>query len=374
MEGRKTLIQRVYITDAAVVTALGSTLEETWHQLMAGRSGICKISRFDTHNYLCDKAAFIQDLVPKSQESMLPTLVERLISQLAPLGQDTLLFTATTKSCIDLIDVPGRGKDMLCSSITRYISQRLNLVDKGINISAACASGTIAIAKAAQAIALGRAQSVLVCSMDLVSEFVFSGFSALRAMSPESAKPFDQNRRGLSLGEGASALVLTGETKLKTEGLRPLAEVAGWGIAGDASHITAPDRKGTGLVQAITKALEDIEKPKIGAINAHGTGTVYNDAMELKAFERIFQNKIPPFNSVKGALGHTLGAGGGIEAALGIKMLQHGMLPPTVGLSVPEPGAESLVSNTPMEFKGKLLSTNSGFGGINAALVLSRGI
>jgi len=262
--------------------------------------------------------------------------------------------------------------------MAHYISQRLNLTDRGINISAACASSTIAIAKAAQAIALGRAQSALVCSMDLVTEFVFSGFSALRAMSPEPAKPFDRNRRGLTIGEGAGALVLTGETRAKAKGLTPLAlaEISGWGISGDASHITAPDREGAGLVRAVTKALECPQNlnQTIGAINAHGTGTVYNDAMELTAFKHVFGNRVPPINSLKGSLGHTLGAGGGIEAALGIKMLDHQVLPPTVGLSLPEPGAEGLVSNQAMAFKGDyLLTTNSGFGGINAALVLKRG-
>ncbi len=370
------MTQRVCITDAEVVTSLGPTLSDTWHQLMAGNSAIGKINRFDTCNYLSDSAAWIRDLVPDANRSMLATLVERLISQLGPLDQDALVFTATTKSCIDLIDTPGREADLLCGSMARYISQRLNLADRGINISAACASSTIAIAKAAQAIALGQAQSALVCSMDLVTEFVFSGFSALRAMSPEPAKPFDRDRRGLTLGEGAGALVLTGETRARAKGMNILAEVSGWGIAGDASHITAPDREGAGLVRAITKALEGngTKIPAIGAINSHGTGTVYNDAMELTAFKRVFQDGVPPVNSVKGALGHTLGAGGGIEAALGIKMLDHQVLPPTVGLSLPEPGAETLVSNQPMDFKGEyLLTTNSGFGGINAALVLGRG-
>jgi 3-oxoacyl-[acyl-carrier-protein] synthase II len=368
-------MERVFITDAAVVTSLGATLSDTWQKLMAGGSGIGKIDRFDTRNYLSDSAAWIPDLVPGTNGSMLATLVTRLVSQLGPLDRDTLLFTATTKSCIDLIDSPGQENDLLCSSMARYISQRLNLADRGINISAACASSTIAIAKAAQAIALGRAQSALVCSMDLVTEFVFSGFSALRAMSPEPAKPFDRDRRGLTLGEGAGALVLTSETRANEKGLPPLAEISGWGISGDASHITAPDREGAGLVRAITKALECPRNlnQTIGAINAHGTGTVYNDAMELTAFKHVFGDRVPPINSLKGALGHTLGAGGGIETALGIKMLDHQVLPPTVGLSLPEPGAEGLVSNQPMDFKGDfLLTTNSGFGGINAALVLKR--
>jgi len=368
-------MQRVYITDAALVTSLGATIDETWNKLVAGSSGIQKITRFDTRNYVSDSAAFIPDLVAQTNGSMVTTLVDRLISQLSPLEKDALFFTATTKSCIDLIDETRFNRDILGYSMAHHISRRLNLLDRGVNISAACASATIAIAKAAQALALGRAQTALVCSMDLVTEFVFSGFSALRAMSPKPAKPFDRNRNGLTLGEGAAALVLTCEKRVKSHGLSPLGEISGWAIAGDATHITAPARDGSGLVRAVEKAMEgnSCPVPEISAINAHGTGTVYNDAMELTAFRRIFGKKIPPINSIKGALGHTLGAGGGIEAVLGIRMLQQQVLPPTTGLEVPEQEAETLVSNKPIKFKGEyLLSTNSGFGGINAALVLRR--
>jgi 3-oxoacyl-[acyl-carrier-protein] synthase II len=154
-----------------------------------------------------------------------------------------------------------------------------------------------------------------------------------------------------------------------------LARVLGWGAANDAHHITAPSRDGCGLILAVRQALETAGLPAraVDGISAHGTGTVYNDLMELTAFRALFGEDCPPLHSVKGALGHTLGAAGGIETALGIRSLAAGLLPPTVGLGDPEPAAGDLASATPRPFAGAvLLSTNSGFGGINGALLLGR--
>jgi 3-oxoacyl-[acyl-carrier-protein] synthase II len=212
--------------------------------------------------------------------------------------------------------------------------------------------------------------------MDLVSEFVFSGFSALQALSVEPCRPFDLNRSGLSLGEGGCALLLMSGARARREKRHILGSIAGWGAANDATHITAPARDGCGLIQATRQAVRKagINLDDIAAVNAHGTGTVYNDQMELTAFRTLFGERQLPMHSVKGSIGHTLGAAGGIEVALGLKSLQSGLLPPTVGLVEPETGAEGRFSSKPQHINGSyLLTTNSGFGGVNAALILRSG-
>jgi 3-oxoacyl-[acyl-carrier-protein] synthase II len=152
--------------------------------------------------------------------------------------------------------------------------------------------------------------------------------------------------------------------------------VVGWGAANDATHITAPARDGSGLIQATRQALAKagIAPDDIAAISAHGTGTVFNDLMELTAFQAVFGTRAVPVQSVKGAIGHTLGAAGGIEVALGLKALNCRVIPPTVGFRKPEQGVAGWVSALPLPVTGPyLLTTNSGFGGVNAALVLKGG-
>jgi 3-oxoacyl-[acyl-carrier-protein] synthase II len=159
----------------------------------------------------------------------------------------------------------------------------------------------------------------------------------------------------------------------KREGRSPLGTVVGWSITNDASHITAPSEDGHGLIQAVRKALRkaDLEKETIASICAHGTGTIYNDMMELTAFHEVFGNHKIPIYSVKGAIGHTMGAAGGIEAAICLRSLENGIVPPTAGFRNPEKGAEGMVNSNPVSMTGNyVLSTNSGFGGVNAAIIL----
>jgi 3-oxoacyl-[acyl-carrier-protein] synthase II len=255
------------------------------------------------------------------------------------------------------------------------VSQKLKLTTKGININAACASSTIAVAQGAAMISSGKANSVLVCCIDIITEFIFSGFSSLKALSPFPCRPFDRSRQGLTPGEGAAAILLMSEDRAKKDNLSSLGKILGWGVSNDATHITAPARDACGLMRAIRQALKraNLTEQEITTINAHGTGTVYNDLMELTAFRQVFGERKVPVCSVKGAIGHTMGAAGGIEVALGLKTLSTQIVPPTVGFSDPEDGAKGLVSSKPVQISGDyLLTTNSGFGGINAAIIMAR--
>ncbi len=371
----------VWITNASVVTALGNTLQETWIGLMAGKTAIKPVNRFPVSNYNSRIAACIDDLKPFGFASMIYSLLDRLFDSMGPVPSDSLLIIATTKSGIDNLELFCRGApidhhDILLTAPADKVARQFALKNNGINISAACASSTIAVALGATFISSGLTEAVLVCCVDLVTEFVLSGFSCLKALSPTPCMPFDSQRNGLSLGEGAASLLLMNPKRAQNENRRHMATVIGWGIANDATHITAPAKDAGGLIQAIQNALKkgNLDAHKIAAINAHGTGTVYNDLMELTAFRQVFGERKIPIHSVKGAIGHTLGAAGGIEVAIGIKTLIEKIVPPTAGFSDPEGGARDLVSSKHVNLTGDyLLTTNSGFGGINAALILERG-
>jgi len=311
---------------------------------------------------------------------MVYDLLDRLFVLIGPVPEDSYLITASTKAGIDSLERSVRGlsadmRDCLFSHVFDYISSRFSLTGKGMNINATCASSAIALARGASLIELGRADSVLVCCFDLVAEYVFSGFCALQAMSPAPCMPFDRNRKGMNIGEGAAAVLLMSPERAKREGRSSLGTLAGWAVSNDAFNITAPDIDGRGLTPAVRKALQmsGITEDAVSAICAHGTGTVYNDAMELKTFRKVFGNRTLPVFSVKGAIGHTMGAAGGIEAVLCLKSLKTGIIPPTAGFKEPDTGAEGLVSNEPAIIPcNYMLSTNSGFGGVNTAIILGK--
>lgn len=366
------------VSRAAVVTGLGPDLETTWEKLLRGESAIRPIARFDARRYIARNASWIEGLEPRDGRSLLYPLLERLLDRLGPVPPGSRLITATTKGCIDVLErvrvgLPGNPADIPISGPLKWLSAKLGVADPGINISIACASSAVAVARAASMIESDAADAVAVVCMDLVSEFVFSGFSALQALDPAGCRPFDRNRAGLSLGEGGAALLLMSAERARREGIRPIGSVVGWGMANDATHITAPARDGCGLARAVRIAMEKAgaAPDQIAAVNTHGTGTVYNDQMELTAFEAVFGARRIPLNSIKGAIGHTLGAAGGIEVAIGLLSLNDRTLPPTAGFKECAAECRAQVSSRPQAIEGNLLmSTNSGFGGINAALIL----
>lgn len=374
-------MREVCIVAAQTVTGLGPDLESLWRGTVAGKSAIRPVERFDTSCYLSRNASWVDGLAGSDRHSALYPLLERLLDSFGPVPADASLITASTKGCIDVMERINRNEggepaELPMAATLGWLRDRLGLAAPGININAACASSTVALARGAARIATGMSEAALVVGMDLVSEFVFSGFSALQALSADRCRPFDRNRNGLTLGEGAAALLLMSRERARREGRTVLGVLAGWGAANDATHITAPARDGCGLVQSVRQALRraGIEPEQVAAISAHGTATAYNDQMELTAFRSVFGDRKLPLHSVKGSIGHTLGAAGGIEAALGLRCLAEGLLPPTVGLVEPEPAGERWLSSEAQPVRGDyLLTTNSGFGGVNAALVLTRG-
>jgi 3-oxoacyl-[acyl-carrier-protein] synthase II len=339
------------------------------------------VTRFPVKRYYSEMAACIDDLGKSADRSMVYELIDRVLKGSGDIPHDAFLITASTKAGIDRIIESGRSSacsytDCLPPQIGDYISNRMALSGESLHISAACASSTVAIAKGAALIESGRCDSVFICCYDLVTEFVFSGFISLMAMSPFACKPFDINRKGMSIGEGAATLLLMNEKKARELNKKPIGILTGWAVTNDATHITRPDKDGYGLIMAIEKstAMAGITPQSISAVCTHGTGTLHNDAMELAAYIKVFRNSHIPIFSIKGAIGHTLGAAGGIEAAIGLNALMHGVIPPTTGLSDPEPDARDFVSSEPVKADYKyLLSANSGFTGVNAALIIRKG-
>ena len=241
-------------------------------------------------------------------------------------------------------------------------------------VSAACISGLSALQQGAALIRRGLADLVFVAGVDLISQFVLSGFNSLKSLDPDGCRPFDKARAGLSLGEGAAAIILAKPELISP----PSILLSGWGTSNDANHLTGPSRDGSGLALAIQRALAkaQIAPGNIDYINAHGTGTPYNDSMELLALRSVFGGQVPPFSSSKGIFGHTLGAAGILETVLCVLVLQNGLLPGTPRLRERDANApDSLLGGPRTAAKlNCILKINCGFGGTNAALVLERAL
>ncbi len=240
-------------------------------------------------------------------------------------------------------------------------------------VSSACVSGLLALAQGARMIRSGAADVAYVVGVDLCSYFVLSGFAGLKALDPEGCRPFDKDRAGISLGEGAGAIVLTRGDAADEGAVR----LTGWGSSNDANHLTGPSRDGGGLALAIRRALDrsGLEPGNIDHINAHGTGTTFNDTTESLALRSVFGAGPPSVSASKGMFGHMLGAAGVIETALCVAALGTETTPGSPRLREPDSDAPAGLAREPAAAPGlrRILKMNCGFGGVNAALTLERG-
>lgn len=362
-----------------IVTGYGWGLTLCWQGLLDGNTAIKPLKRFKTETFQCSNAATIEGINPNPNESLVMQMLSPLLRQTAvTIPKDAFLILAVTNGEIDFLersilygdrDVSASRLDLLLEKVKKLIS----LKGGGTILSSACVSSSAAIALGASMIRSGDRDCVLVVACDSVTEFVFAGFSVLMALDKDKAKPFDKNRNGLSLGEAAGFVLLMSRQRAEKE-VRPIiGEVAGWGLSNDANHMTGPSRDGSGLAVAIGKALKsaEINSGSVGSICAHGTGTVYNDSMEMKAFKTVFGKSPVPTYSIKGGTGHTLASAGLVETLISLKSLEQGIIPPTVNLSAVDEEAKGWVFSKMCSIKKQVsLSTNSGFGGVNTALVL----
>ncbi|MCE7056465.1 hypothetical protein LZF95_17405 [Algoriphagus sp. AGSA1] len=256
-------------------------------------------------------------------------------------------------------------------TLMKNIQIGLPFSSEGVVISCACISGISAVIYAADKISAGQVDHALVLGVDVLSEFTTKGFESFFALDSGQCKPFDKNRKGLNLGEAAASLVLSRDRDIfKT---RPVKYLSG-ATSNDANHISGPSRTGEGLYRAVEKALKFSAKQRkdVGFISAHGTGTLFNDAMEAEAFARSgMENAF--INSFKGYFGHTLGASGLVEIAMTLQSLGQNLLVKTLGCENPEEktGLNILMENTEMEVR-VAMKTASGFGGCNAAVLIEK--
>lgn len=255
-----------------------------------------------------------------------------------------------------------------------WIAQRFGLTGPHLTIVNACSAGSDALGLAATWIRAGRCDVVLAGGTDAFYEVTYYGFIALLNSDTVACRPFDRDRNGLNLGEGAAMMVLESEAAARARRAPVRAFLSGYGTAADAHHLTAPHPEGLGLQVAIEHALGSagLSPADIAFINAHGTGTRENDRVESHLFHRVFPGV--PFGSTKGATGHTLGAAGAIEAAFTIAALERGLVPSSRGFAQPDPDlpAQPVADNTPVSGRAALSQTLA-FGGNNSVLVFTRG-
>ena len=387
----------IAIAGCGTVCALGRGIASLEHAVLNNASGLRSCARFSGKGHQTDVVGGIaqgiwDELVandPAHAEAFAFLLADCALRQAKEQAREILcripaerigLVLSTTKAEISALEKLHASRS--CSEVARrHLLLGLLAADLAAAhsaagpvrcVSVACVSGLTALQLGSDLVRRQAADAVLVVGADALADFVLAGFSTLRSLEADGCKPFDQNRVGLSLGEGAGAIVLT--ARGKTPG--PCWTIIGGGSSNDANHLTGPSRDGSGLALAIERALHraQLAPAEICFVQAHGTGTLYNDRMESLALRTVFGERIPPFNSCKGMIGHTLGAAGLLETIFCIAAGNVRALPGTPGLRVRDPEVPPSVLADPLRntTMRHVLKINSGFSGTNAALVLRR--
>ncbi len=365
------------------ITAYGEGTSTCWEGLLQNRTAIRDIRRFDASHFHSKRAAIINDINVRGDESLVMQMLAKLSSCVAnEMPVDTDMILASLNGEVDFVESEVLfGKTVAKESRLDFLLDKamklFGIRGKGIIVSAACTSSSVAIARAASMVRSGQSECVLVVACECVSEFIIAGFSSLMALDKDGAKPFDKDREGITIGEAAAYVLVMSRKRAEREKRKLYGNILGWGISCDANHMTRPSVDGEGLVLAIERALNsaNVSKEQIANIAAHGTGTVHNDSMEMKAFKRVFGERQLPTYSIKGGIGHTMGAAGIMDTIVALKTLEEKVIPPTVGLINVEDSAVGWVKKEKINFEGNIaLSTNSGFGGTNSVLVLDAGI
>jgi 3-oxoacyl-[acyl-carrier-protein] synthase II len=372
---------KAVVVASDIITPYGIGVDACWHGIMARKSAVTRVERFRTQAFHSDYAGWIRTLDYHGKTSLVMQMLSLLFdgSRVKP-PRDAKLILATIKGEIEYLEknIIERVGDASKSSLDHLLDKVVELtgVTGGATIvSSACTSSAVAAARAAATIKHGHADCVLLIACDGVSEFIFSGFSSLMALDKVPARPFDRNRAGLNVGEAAAFALVMSEDRARKESRPVLGEIAGWGLSDDANHMTGPSRESEGLILAINKALGSagVHERQVGFISAHGTGTPYNDAMEMRAFKTVFEGRNVPVYSLKGGIGHTMGAAGLVEMIIAHKALREQVVPPTVNLSEVDEDAREWASPYPQAVRPGMFAivTNAGFGGANTALLLA---
>lgn len=355
----------IFMSYGTLISPIGIGVEENFQSLKSGISGIKKYEKsgFKQEDWFLSKIDFINEnrfdsLLKLGLEDLKKSYSQELLG-----NKKTIFILSSTKGNIDALP------DDVFASARTIIREETNNPNDVIVISNACISGVIAINTAADYLHYSDFDNAVVIGIDVVSDFVLFGFQSLFALSDEPAKPFDKNRKGISLGEACGIIVLSKE-KPDTFSVEYIAGAS----SNDANHISGPSRTGEGLFRVIQKTIErtDINQSKIDFVSAHGTGTLYNDEMESIAFTRC-ELQTTPTNSLKGFFGHTLGAAGIIETIVCMLSIEHQLLFESKGFEEIGTTQEiNLIKTTQPDSVQTVLKTASGFGGGNAALLIKQ--
>jgi 3-oxoacyl-[acyl-carrier-protein] synthase II len=389
---------RVALVAAGVVSPLGVGLSETLNSLRKAKDCVTPVKRFSVEQCRCKTAGQVPDhglsgseqkghrsqRLHRASHMMIQALKEILVQE--PQFKPELAVIGTTSGGMsygeDYYRSLRRAGKLRHSPgwIANYPAQKPVIdAEEAFAISApcqvianACASGTNAIGHAFECVRSGRYQRVLAGGYDALSEMVFVGFDSLQASTPDKCRPFDRDRTGMVLGEGAAILALEDLELAQERGAPVLAEIIGYGMSTDNFHITQPDPSGIGPRQAMERALQSaqVSAKEVDYINAHGTATLFNDAAEGKAITALFNGV--PVSSTKSMMGHSLGAAGAVEAVFCLLALQHQFLPANINFRAPDHDLNlNIVANETRPAAVRMVLSNSfGFGGTNASILM----
>lgn len=400
-------MSRVYVTGLGVVSSLGFGREAFWKSVVGGRSGFSTIAGFDTSALDRSVAGEVKGFTPRDfltaaearrtgRCSAFALAAARMAVEDAGLvrkqleGPRTSVILGTTMGEADVIGelqeswlhrgaaavlpskLPLYGSTLLPIHLARAFGAR-GMVQ---TLPAACAAGNYSIAFASDLIRTGRADVVITGASEILQKIQFAGFVRLGAVAPDRCQPFDKNRKGLIIGEGAGVLVLESEAHAVRRGATPMAEIGGSGLACDAHHITRPHPEGTGSLMAMREAIarSGVTADDIDFINAHGTGTHANDKVESLVIREVFGDRPVPVSSMKGMLGHCMGAASALEAVACVLTVQTGIYPPTMSYETPDPECDlNLVANRAATGRADIVLNNSlAFGGYDAVVAFAK--
>lgn len=404
---------KVVVTGLGVVSPVGNDIETFWKNICAGKSGIRLIDHFDTSDLSAKIAGIAEDVEPEGMDGKEMRRMSRYnqfaiyaadqawkqsgldISKEDPFRCGTSVGSGIgglNEINIDSVKMAEGGARKvsplmvpkgLVNMAAGAVAIRLGLLGPNKCVVTACASGTHSIGDAAALIKAGKADVMVAGGAEAtVIPFGIAGFCAMKALStrndePERAsRPFDLDRNGFVMGEGAGIMVLESEEHAKARGAEILGVVGGMGDTCDAYHITAPRPDGSGVATAMREALREaqLNPEDIHYFNAHGTSTKLNDAGECAALHAVFGDETPPASSTKSMIGHLLGAAGGVEAVICLLAMRDGILPPNINYDTPDPECQlNIVANVAREARIDATMSNSlGFGGHNASIVFKK--
>jgi 3-oxoacyl-[acyl-carrier-protein] synthase-1 len=386
------LKKETYIAADNIISPLGFTSAENFERLKNMQTGVQKIpaavySMEPMYAAMIDAQQLEQEFKKLKTESTFTRLEKMVILSItAALKENpaiditdkkTLLILSTTKGNVDLLDPSNASafdkKRVHLWETAAIIQRYFNSPHTPLVVSNACISGVLGIIIGKRLLESERYENVIVCGVDILTEFVVSGFQSFKAVSSTIAKPYDEARDGISLGEGCGTIILTNQPERAKTGFTPIL-VKGGAVSNDANHISGPSRTGDGLLLAIEKTLAEsgVTASEINYISGHGTATLFNDEMEALAINDAKLEAVP-MNSLKSYFGHTLGAAGVIESIIGIHSMQENILIATyqfdkLGVSKPV----NIIRATQQAVVDTCLKTAAGFGGCNAAVLFQK--